>query len=298
MQEYSTELFSQGEPITEDSFPPSSRVRRPPKQQAPVNRCKRRGLNTWCITHEQTYVTTRRKSDLRAFIPNIFPPLSQPHRCSLSTSVKLDPRDTPPPLHHSPATSDLEPASTAEPTPVGTPRAFDIPSRRRSQKEKEKDLLFSWHRRAHGLAETPTSYVDSALLECDFEDAPFPLFGDSMTYDMASQSNAIDIGPTSPRQNQASNLTSALQSTTGNEMRPSQAVSNGGMNWKTNGFGTGHRESRDSLSSGTGIESRSNSGAQPISMNRDKPRRESLAGSMVGGMSWGGVSVSSWVRDE
>jgi len=41
--------------------------------------------------------------------------------------------------------------------------------------------------------------------------------------------------------------------------------------------------------------------ARPIAMNnsnREKPRRESLAGSLVGGMSWGGVSVGSWIRDE
>ena len=82
-------------------------------------------------------------------------------------------------------------------------------------------------------------------------------------------------------------------------MRPTQAMSIAGSDAKTNGFGNGHRDSRDSLTSAmAGIESRHGSGAQPISMNRDKPRRESLAGSMVGGMSWGGVSVSSWVRDE
>ena len=41
------------------------------------------------------------------------------------------------------------------------------------------------------------------------------------------------------------------------------------------------------------------SGAQPISMNTsNRPRRESVAGSLVNGMSWGGVSVSSWIRDE
>lgn len=34
------------------------------------------------------------------------------------------------------------------------------------------------------------------------------------------------------------------------------------------------------------------------SANRERPRRESLAGSMVTGMSWGGTSVSSWIRDE
>lgn len=42
-------------------------------------------------------------------------------------------------------------------------------------------------------------------------------------------------------------------------------------------------------------------GTKPISVmgsNREKPRRESLAGSLVGGMSWGGVSVGSWIRDE
>lgn len=52
-------------------------------------------------------------------------------------------------------------------------------------------------------------------------------------------------------------------------------------------------------------------GAKPISMNiqnpnRDqgsRPRRESLAGSLMagslmGGMSWGGISVGSFIRDE
>ncbi|KAG9241149.1 hypothetical protein BJ878DRAFT_428766 [Calycina marina] len=45
------------------------------------------------------------------------------------------------------------------------------------------------------------------------------------------------------------------------------------------------------------------SGAKPISMNNpnrhnENRRRESLAGSLVGGMSWGGVSVGSWIRDD
>ncbi|KAL8630388.1 hypothetical protein Q9189_003872 [Teloschistes chrysophthalmus] len=43
------------------------------------------------------------------------------------------------------------------------------------------------------------------------------------------------------------------------------------------------------------------SGSQPISVsnsNRSRPRRESLAGSMLSGMSFGGISVGSFVRDE
>jgi transcription factor SFP1 len=40
------------------------------------------------------------------------------------------------------------------------------------------------------------------------------------------------------------------------------------------------------------------SGARPISM-KDRPRRESnQMGSFAGGISWGGVSVGSWIRDE
>lgn len=61
------------------------------------------------------------------------------------------------------------------------------------------------------------------------------------------------------------------------------------------GFDSGMSRSRQDSFAG---------GAKPISMNipnrngDTRPRRESLAGSLVQGMSWGGVSVGSWIRDE
>lgn len=151
-----------------------------------------------------------------------------------------------------------------------------------------------------------SSYVDSTLLESDIEDSSFPLFTDSLGHrDMAGRSSPINIatpsrnGSASPRHHQTSNLTSALQSTTGNENRPTPALDIGGGNAK--GFGGGFRQ-RESANGGmTGLDSQSERGAQSISMdtsNWGKPRRESLAGSLVQGMSWGGVSVGSWIRDE
>ncbi|TVY90981.1 Transcription factor [Lachnellula willkommii] len=61
------------------------------------------------------------------------------------------------------------------------------------------------------------------------------------------------------------------------------------------GFDSGMSRSRQDSFAG---------GAKPISMNipnrngDTRPRRESLAGSLVQGMSWGGVSVGSWIRDD
>lgn len=42
-------------------------------------------------------------------------------------------------------------------------------------------------------------------------------------------------------------------------------------------------------------------GARPITMkgiSNNKARRESIAQSLGTGMSWGGISVGSWIRDE
>ncbi|KAL8925461.1 MAG: hypothetical protein Q9172_002223 [Xanthocarpia lactea] len=203
------------------------------------------------------------------------------------SAVKLDSRDTPPPLHFSPVTSEQERSSTADTTPIGTPKAFDSTFRR------ERDLLSSYYRKTPGFAGNTSSYVDSALLEADCEDSTFPLFQDSSASDQVMDIHAAS----SPRRHHTSNLTSALQSTSGNEPGPTPAMNISGGKGVHNSFAR-----RDSLSSGLAASgSHYGSGTHPISMsstNRERPRRESLAGSMVSGMSWGGVSVGSWVRDE
>ena len=178
---------------------------------------------------------------------------------------------------------------------MGTPRAFGSahPQRR---PEKERDLLFSWHRKPHSAG---SSFVDSELLDLDFDQASFPLFGQSPPdHNMAGRSSPINIatstrnGSISPRTNQTSNLTSALSATSGNELRPASAMDIGSGNGK--GMSYGKHDS-------SGFGSNYGSGAQAIPMNganKERPRRESMASSMVQGMSWGGVSVSSWIRDE
>lgn len=99
----------------------------------------------------------------------------------------------------------------------------------------------------------------------------------------------------SPPGQQASNLTSALQ-------KAGKAERTGSISHPT-GVGISVFKAppprKDSI--GTAAAQWGN-GTKPISVsgsNRDKQqRRESLAGSLVGGMSWGGVSVGSWIRDE
>jgi transcription factor SFP1 len=70
--------------------------------------------------------------------------------------------------------------------------------------------------------------------------------------------------------------------------------------------GTGADDRVDNLEGGKSVNTGDgafpwNNGAKPISVGgatRDKTRRESVAQSLTGGMSWGGISVGSWIRDE
>jgi transcription factor SFP1 len=94
---------------------------------------------------------------------------------------------------------------------------------------------------------------------------------------------------TSPRGNQASNLTSGLQRTESDEKRARDAAE------------------ADTANSSNSIRkpytgealSQLEHGGRPINgAAGDKYRRESIAQSLNTGMSWGGISVGSWIRDE
>lgn len=227
--------------------------------------------------------------------------------------MKLDSLETPPPLCYSPVTSDRGRASTADSTPISTPveKAASLHSGRQ---QKDKDLYFSWHRKPHELGAAPSQLLESDLLFEDAGDCSFPLFPESppqqhrqslrdmaQAIDMAQAASPIDITP--PRfnsqspQNQTSNLTFALREAEASRdlsATPNQQNA-GGIDFQTGRPSIGGRHG--SISNGLG-SSFYGSGARPIAM-KDRPRRESNnMGSFAGGMSWGGVSVGSWIRDE
>jgi transcription factor SFP1 len=215
--------------------------------------------------------------------------------------VKLDSHETtPPPLSHSPR------ESTAASTPISTPVEQPASPHFGRAKDSSANSFYSWHRKPHELV--ARQLPDTELLFEDAGDCSFPLFPDSpqqqqqqhtVVQTMAQTASPIDIqtppryGSNSP-QNQTSNLTSALReaeanhdvSSTSNQLNPN------GFEFQRPSMGERHPSVSMLGSSFYG------SGARPISM-KDRPRRESNnMGSFAGGMSWGGVSVGSWIRDE
>lgn len=111
---------------------------------------------------------------------------------------------------------------------------------------------------------------------------------------MAALDGPVDISTvrqnsTSPR-NQTSTLSAALQ---GAAAQPIATPTSAPRSGNEGRLSVGGRQ--DSISH---VGSYYGTGARPISM-KDRPRRESTtAGSLLNGMSWGGVSVGSWIRDE
>ncbi|KAF1946790.1 hypothetical protein EJ02DRAFT_462107 [Clathrospora elynae] len=217
-------------------------------------------------------------------------------------TVKLDSHETPPPLSHSPRESTA--ASTPISTPVEQPAS---PQFGRIKKSSPASLFSPWHRRPQVLE--ASRQPDADLLFEDAGDCSYPLFPESPPPTsgfaaMAETACPIDI-ETRPRfgshspPNQTSNLTSALRQA---EAQPELASTPTGGHLNPHNFdfasarpGMGERHPSISM---LGSSFYGHSAARPISM-KDRPRRESTnMGSFAGGMSWGGMSVGSWIRDD
>jgi transcription factor SFP1 len=176
-------------------------------------------------------------------------------------------------------------------TPVGNGPFFG--------RKTEKDLL-PWFKKPIDVGRTTTRLcldTDTSLLAPDFDDNTFPTFGVSPPQQgMASVARPFDISmrqtSTSPRGNQPSNLTSALQRSDSEEKR---------MMANTTPDTAFNRPMPQMPANSSNDFSNFEHGARPISMKGradDRARRESLAQSLNAGMSWGGISVGSWIRDE
>ncbi|KAL9115942.1 MAG: hypothetical protein Q9227_000310 [Pyrenula ochraceoflavens] len=206
---------------------------------------------------------------------------------TFAVELMISSSESPPPFHHSPATSDKDRFSTRDSTPISTPVGYSPSIARRPG--KEKDLLWSWHKKPNDSS----LYLDSALLEPDFDEPLFPLFDETPKEPaMAGAAAPIDIATrqasSSPRGHQTSNLTSALQGANG--LQPPS---------------TGHDPnelSQNVFRRPSSFGNQSGEGTKPISFrgpgSEDRARRESVAASLTNGMSWGGVSVGSWIRDD
>jgi transcription factor SFP1 len=221
----------------------------------------------------------------------------------------------PPPLYYSPTVSDRGRDSTSENTPVHTPTTGEAPwPTPFGPPKREKDLYFSWHRKPSGAKHQSNPLLGSdwhftpdseELLFEDDGDSAFPLFPDSPprldSFKMASSALPIDISlpprlnSQSPR-NQTSNLTFALQEAAATGQHASEIPNSGQLVAPESGrLSVSGRH--DSISNAFGT-SYYGSGARPISVKERQRRESNTGGSFMGGMSWGGISVGSWVRDE
>lgn len=257
-----------------------------------------------------TVINLVRLQPIRVVTAPVPPQRPQPDPPS---TVKLESSTSPPPLCHSPTTTDRGRESTAEPTPISTPieQSAPLPFARSRLKN---DALVAWppSNQPDTKSLPRNRWLDPEPLDLLFEDpgdCSFPLFDEIPSHfghfsarDMAQTASPIDIatpprfGSNSP-QNQTSNLTSALREAGAN--RDPSATPNQHHHHQTNGSEpqrpslSGRHDSIGGLGS-----SFYGTGARPITMT-DRPRRESnTMNSLVNGLSWGGVSVGSWIRDE
>ncbi|RMZ85827.1 hypothetical protein DV737_g427, partial [Chaetothyriales sp. CBS 132003] len=202
--------------------------------------------------------------------------------------------ESPPPLQHSPSLSDQSHFHSRETTPA-TPVSQASSAGRRS----DKACSLPWVKRLVNVGKSTTglSLVD-ARLQPDFDDSSFPLFGasppGSRMAGAASPPAPISISlresSGSPRGNQPSNLTTALQRGASTDNSQLHALN-------TQGPQPTQQAPHNTYGDGPQLEN----GTRPISVKgkaSNNARRESLAQSLGTGMSWGGISVGSWIRDD
>lgn len=207
------------------------------------------------------------------------------------------PRNSPPPLIHSSSQSDRESSKSRDTTPATPISTGPAPSRSSCDPAGEAAQTEQppWRRRLTLPGKTTTSLcIDLPPASSGLDDPAFELFP-SQPRDHSMAINAsLDAHisnrqtSTSPRGNQPSHLTAALRGSEASD-RPVTNI-------------PAMENHRSSLTVPESSEmTRFENGARPISVKGrpvQKDRRESLAQSIGMGMSWGGASVGSWIRDE
>ena len=185
------------------------------------------------------------------------------------------------------------PASRA--TPIGTPRSagYNYPR----QKSKGPDHFFHWQTRHHQVGDDDLFNHDDVLFLSDDEDSTLPLFLSSSpqppAVKMPGPASPINIATarqssSSPR-NQQSNLTSQLQQPRIDVRDDTSADQVEDLDV----MGKGRQES-------VGMLGTTPFGAQSIPQRgqRRESNSKGLSGSMMTGMSWGGLSMSNFIEDD
>ena len=207
--------------------------------------------------------------------------------------------ESPPPLHHSPATSNkTRPYSCSrESTPLTPVDVATVSVRKPDKGLRAKDgQLPGLRKPLVASVATADLLAEAPLLEPNFDDHSFPLFGASPpTHRMLGAEAPSDTrsqeSASPPNSQQSSTLTSALQKNLPAETRRFHDTSHERNE---------NIECSKAISMAEG-SAYTGSGAKPISMqgiSSDKGRRGSIPQSSHGGMSWGGISVGSLIRDE
>lgn len=206
----------------------------------------------------------------------------------LVNSFKLASTQSPPSLY-SPSGRSPSVESTPVSTPVST-AGYPLPPRR----SREDDLFFTWHKKAAVHATAADDFTSDDVLfppDDDDEDSHLPLFpAADPIREMPSSSSPIEIATSrqnssSPR-TQTSNLTSQLQHDTTQRNGTMAAPStNGNADFKA------RQES-------VGMLGTTPYGARQIPVAGGRRESYNMSNSLVGGMSWGGLSMGSFIKDE